>query len=81
MPFIQIQFRRGTALQWRTTNPRLAIAEMGLETDTQLFKIGDGSNNWIALPYGGLAGPTGATGSLGPTGTAGVTGADGGGGA
>ena len=81
MPFIQIQFRRGTALQWQTTNPRLAIAEMGIETDTQLFKIGDGSNNWIALPYGGLKGPTGYTGPqgaastvTGPTGPTGATG-------
>ena len=42
MPYIQIQFRRGTAGQWFTSNPILAVAEMGIETDTQLFKIGDG---------------------------------------
>ena len=59
MPFIQFQFRRGTASEWSSAspNPVLAAGEMGIETDTNLFKIGDGVLDWNALPYGGLQGP------------------------
>lgn len=42
MPFIQFQFRRGTALEWSTADTVLAAGEMGIELDTDLFKIGDG---------------------------------------
>jgi hypothetical protein len=75
MPFIQLQFRRGTALQWSTAdpNPILAAGEMGIETDTDRFKIGDGTTIWNSLPYGGLQGDTGPTGYTGATG-AGATG-------
>ena len=65
---IQFQFRRGLASTWTFYNPLLAQGEMGLETDTNLFKIGDGSNNWITLPYGGFTGPSGSIGQQGPTG-------------
>jgi hypothetical protein len=34
---------------------------MGIETDTHLFKIGDGVTSWTALTYGGLVGPAGTT--------------------
>ena len=47
----QIQFRRGTASQWTTANPTLAQGEMGLETDTNKIKIGDGSTAWTSLAY------------------------------
>ena len=85
MPAIQIQFRRGTAVRWSTNNALLAIAEMGIETDTKLFKIGDGITHWNDLPYGGLQGPSGQTGATGqgitgasgPTGDIGSTGATG----
>jgi hypothetical protein len=62
MPFIQLQFRRGTALEWSSTlpNPILAAGELGIETDTNQFKIGDGVLTWNALPYGGLQGPPGS---------------------
>jgi hypothetical protein len=46
-----IQVRRDTAANWTSTNPTLASGEMGLETDTNLFKIGDGSTAWSALLY------------------------------
>lgn len=45
----QIQIRRGTALQWSTTNPILASGEFGYETDTTYFKIGDGTTAWNSL--------------------------------
>ena len=68
MPFIQLQFRRGLASQWTDANTLLAEGEMGIETDTDLFKIGDGTTRWRTLPYGGIRGPTGPTGPTGSTG-------------
>lgn len=59
---IQIQFRRGTASEWTTANPILAVGEMGLETDTDQFKIGDGTTAWASLAYGGIAGAQGPQG-------------------
>ena len=70
MPHLKLQFRRGPAADWTATNPILAAGEMGLETDTEQFKIGDGSTHWRDLPYGGLKGPTGWTGYTGWTGAA-----------
>lgn len=74
MPFIQFQLRRGTSAQWYTTNPSLASAEFGFETDTKLLKIGDGNTRWAQLPYYGPSGPMGPTGIQGPSGLAGGTG-------
>ncbi len=65
---VQIQFRRGTASEWSSVNPTLADGEMGIETNTKLFKIGNGTDTWNNLDYGGLRGtegPTGYTGSIG----------------
>jgi hypothetical protein len=62
---IQIQFRRGFATEWTTINPILAEGEMGIETDSELFKIGNGLLNWNDLPYGGIQGPQGDTGLQG----------------
>ena len=47
----QIQLRRGTAAVWAAANPILAQGEIGLETDTNLIKIGDGATNWNSLGY------------------------------
>jgi hypothetical protein len=47
----RMQQRRGTAEQWTTANPVLAAGEIGFETDTNQFKIGDGVNLWAALSY------------------------------
>lgn len=65
MPNIQLQFRRGTSARWSAVNPTLAAGEMGIESDTDLFKIGNGVTSWTALPYGGLRGPAGAPGPAG----------------
>ena len=71
----QIQLRRGTAANWTSVNPILAVGEMGLETDTGKFKVGTGVDVWTALPYAsGPAGPTGDTGPIGPTGATGPEG-------
>jgi hypothetical protein len=79
----RIQFRRGSAASWTSANPTLAQGELGIELDTDQFKIGDGILAWNSLPYGGLqgedgpAGPTGATGATGAAGATGATGATG----
>jgi hypothetical protein len=49
----QMQVRRGTASSWTSTNPTLAAGELGFETDTGKFKIGNGSSTWTALLYAG----------------------------
>lgn len=55
----RIQFRRGTATQWTTANPILASGELGYETDTGKFKIGNGTAAWGTLSY--FAGGTGGS--------------------
>ncbi len=46
-----MQQRRGTAAQWTAANPILAAGEIGFETDTNKFKMGNGSSTWTALTY------------------------------
>lgn len=46
-----MQQRRDTAANWTSTNPTLAAGEMGIETDTYKFKVGNGSTAWATLPY------------------------------
>lgn len=46
-----IKIRRGTATQWTTANPVLAAGEIGLETNTNRTKYGDGTTAWSSLPY------------------------------
>jgi hypothetical protein len=48
---IRIRHRRGTAAEWTAANPTLAAGEMGMETDTRLAKIGDGTTAWTSLGY------------------------------
>lgn len=48
-----IQNRRGTAAEWLTANPTLSSGEIGVETDTLKFKIGDGVTAWADLKYAG----------------------------
>jgi hypothetical protein len=56
----RMQQRRGTAAQWTSADPILAAGEIGYESDTGFFKIGDGANHWSDLSYfkdlGDLAG-------------------------
>lgn len=74
MAFLRYQIRRGTAAQWSAANPVLASGEMGFETDTSRFKLGNGSTAWSGLSYGGLVGPTGPAGpSFSPNVTSPIT--------
>jgi hypothetical protein len=47
----RMQQRRGTAAQWTAANSVLAAGEIGFETDTGKFKIGDGTNTWSSISY------------------------------
>lgn len=47
----RMQQRRGTAAQWTSADPILAAGEIGVETDTNQFKVGDGVNHWADLSY------------------------------
>ena len=59
----RIQFRRDPEATWTANNPILAAGEMGVETDTGKFKVGNGTDVWSALPYAsGIQGTTGAQG-------------------
>lgn len=47
-----IQLRRDEAADWTTnTATVLAHGEIGVESDTNKFKIGDGTTSWGSLPY------------------------------
>ena len=47
----KIQIRRATAGTWTASNPTLLQGEIGWESDTGLFKIGDGVTAWTSLGY------------------------------
>jgi len=47
----RIQLRRGTATQWTTANTVLEAGEIGWESNTNKFKIGDGTTEWDDLTY------------------------------
>ncbi len=46
-----MQQRRDTAANWTNNNPTLLNGELGYETDTGYFKIGNGSTAWTSLGY------------------------------
>lgn len=73
----QILLRRGNAATWSSVDPVLAEGEIGLNTDLNQFKIGDGVQTWSALSYSNIDGPTGPTGIAGDTGPTGVAGLNG----
>jgi hypothetical protein len=49
----KIQVRRDSSADWTTINPVLSEGEIGFETNTGKFKIGNGSSAWSALSYFG----------------------------
>ena len=50
--------RHDTAANWSTINPVLALGEMGVETDTNQFKLGDGATSYNELPYAAVKSST-----------------------
>ena len=50
---VTILLRNDTAANWTTENPVLSKGEVGIEIDTNKFKIGDGVKTWSQLGYAG----------------------------
>ena len=57
---VQIQWRRDTAANWTSANPVLLSGEVGYETDTGQFKVGNGTTAWTSLSYTVKPMPTGS---------------------
>lgn len=51
MAYKKIILRRDTASNWSSANPTLSGGEIGIETDTLKFKLGNGSTAWTSLNY------------------------------
>ena len=51
-----MRIRRGTAANWTSTDPVLYDGQIGWETDTRKFKVGDGSTAWTSLSYSASGG-------------------------
>lgn len=43
--------RRDSAANWTAENPTLLAGEIGIESDTGYWKVGDGSTAWTSLAY------------------------------
>ena len=54
----RVQVRRGSASSWTSADPTLYAGEIGYETDSGRFKIGDGTTAWTSLDYSAVV-PTG----------------------
>ena len=50
------QNRNDTAANWTAANSTLLSGEVGVEQDTNRFKIGDGATPWNSLAYQGGGG-------------------------
>lgn len=49
--YVRLQLRQDTTENWNSANPVLLEGEMGYNTDTKQFKIGNGVNSWNTLDY------------------------------
>lgn len=49
----RILHRYNEANYWAELNPVLGEGELGIESDTNLSKLGDGNTRWNDLPYAG----------------------------
>lgn len=48
---VQIQLRNDTSSNWESVDPVLAQGEVGIATDLNLMKVGDGTSTWTELDY------------------------------
>ena len=51
MAYKKILFRRDLAATWISVDPVLSAGEIGLESDTDKIKLGDGTSSWTELDY------------------------------
>ena len=65
---VRIRFRRDSSVNWASNNPVLLGGEIGIETDTLKFKIGNGSRWNETTSYAFKLGEANGTATLGPTG-------------
>jgi len=65
MAFKRILLRRDTAALWTSGNPTLASGEIGYESNTGKFKIGNGSTAWTSLSYSNTNLPDASINDLG----------------
>jgi hypothetical protein len=49
--YTRFKLRNDTAADWTAANPVLLQGEIGVETDTRRYKIGDGTTAWSSLSY------------------------------
>lgn len=61
---VRIQLRRDTAANWTSSNPTLRAGEVGIETDTLKFKIGNGTSTWTQITAYANVTPSSLTTSL-----------------
>lgn len=54
-PSSAARLRPDTAANWLSTAPTLGLGEVGYETDTRQFKVGDGATAYTGLGYGAPA--------------------------
>lgn len=48
-----IAYKKKTASEWTSSNPILALNEIGIESNTNKIKKGDGETAWKDLAYYG----------------------------
>jgi len=68
MASLRIQLRRDTAANWVSNNPILLSGELGIETDTLKFKIGNGSRWNATTSYAFKAGEANGLATLNSSG-------------
>lgn len=49
--YTRFKLRNDTAVNWTAADPVLLLGEIGVETDTRRYKIGDGTTAWSGLSY------------------------------
>jgi len=49
--YTRFKLRNDTAADWTAADPVLLLGEIGVETDTRRYKIGDGTTAWSGLSY------------------------------
>jgi hypothetical protein len=49
--YTRFKLRNDTAANWTAADPVLLLGEIGVETDTRRYKIGDGTTAWSGLSY------------------------------
>jgi hypothetical protein len=73
---MSVIFRSDTAAKWASENPLLCEGEPAFEYDTGKFKIGNGKDRYVDLPYQSEEGKQGPAGEKGASGPAGDPGSD-----